>query len=219
MNPPAAAFFDVDDTLISVKSMPCFLEFYWRARGRPATDYLDAMDRLHALTEQGRSRGEVNRAFYTLFAGAEEAAVAQCGRQWFQDASAQAGFWNEAPLAAFRRHAAAGHLTVLVSGSFGPCLDPIAAALGADLVLCAELRSLHGNFTGTLAVPMIGDAKAAAARQVMCDHRLDPAHCYAYGDHSSDLPLLREVGHPVAVGDDPLLLSQVGSAGWSRLER
>jgi HAD superfamily hydrolase (TIGR01490 family) len=217
MNPPAAAFFDVDETLISVKSMLRFLEFYWRARGRPATDYPDAMNRLHALTEQGRPRSEANRAFYRLFAGEDQTTVAQCGHEWFQAASTHADFWNRAAVSALRRHAAAGHLTVLVSGSFRPCLDPIAAALDVDLVLCTELQILHGHYTGALVTPLIGDAKAAGARRVMRDRRLDPARCHAYGDHSSDLPLLREVGHPVAVGDDPLLLEHAESAGWGRL--
>ncbi|MFD0331847.1 HAD hydrolase family protein [Streptacidiphilus monticola] len=32
---------------------------------------------------------------------------------------------------------------------------------------------------------------------------VDAAACVAFGDHPSDLPMMRAVGHAVAVGDDP----------------
>ena len=66
---------------------------------------------------------------------------------------------------------------------------------------------------------MIGQAKADAAGELMARHRIDPRDCHAYGDHSSDLPLLEQVGHPVVVGGgDPALIrharpDQTGD-GW-----
>ncbi|MFJ5233128.1 HAD family hydrolase [Kitasatospora sp. NPDC088391] len=213
----AAAFFDVDETLIGAKSMFRFLEHYWRAVGRPDRDYLDTWDRFARLPAEGVTREQSNRLFYRLFAGDEVAEVTRHGAEWFAAALARGDLWNPSGLTAFRRHRAAGHLTVLVSGSFPPCLDPLAAALGADLVLCSRPEQADGRYTGELATPMIGETKATAARTLMATHHLDPADCHAYGDHPSDLPLLHQVGHPVVIGDDPTLTHLATRAGWTRL--
>ncbi|RKE20780.1 HAD family phosphatase [Streptomyces sp. TLI_171] len=213
----AAAFFDVDETLIGAKSMFRFLEHYWRAVGRPDQDYLDTWDRFAGYPAAGVTREQSNRLFYRLFAGDEVAEVHRHGARWFAAALARGDLWNPSGTAAFRRHRAAGHLTVLVSGSFPPCLHPLADALGADLVLCSRPEQADGRYTGELAEPMIGDAKALAARALMAEHGLAPADCHAYGDHPSDLPLLEQVGHPVVVGDDPRLARLAEQRGWTRL--
>jgi phosphoserine phosphatase len=95
---------------------------------------------------------------------------------------------------------------VLVSGSFAPVVEPIAAAVGAQAVLCTELRSDGQCYTGEVVVPLLGFHKRAAVCGLLARHpHCDPLRCYAYGDHASDIPMLDSVGHPVAVGNDPAL--------------
>jgi phosphoserine phosphatase len=54
---------------------------------------------------------------------------------------------------------------------------------------------------GLVGEPCIGEAKRAAVRaELRSRPDVDPARCYAYGDHVSDLPMLAEVGNPVVVG-------------------
>ncbi|MEU6283411.1 HAD family hydrolase [Streptomyces sp. NPDC047028] len=214
---PVGAFFDVDETLVTVKSMFRFLAYYWAATGQPPARYEAVAAEFAGLPAQGVTREESNRRFYRLFAGDRAEEVARHGREWFAAESARPGFWQRAGVEAFRRHLAAGHHTVLVSGSFRPCLDPLARALGAHTVLCSEPEIVDGHYTGRLATPMIGDAKGTAARSLMRRLGLSPAACHAYGDHSSDLPLLAQVGHPVAVGDDPVLLRHIRTHGGRRL--
>jgi hypothetical protein len=43
---------------------------------------------------------------------------------------------------------------------------------------------------------------------------LDLAESYAYSDSESDLPMLRAVGHPVAVNPDPELDAVAAQEGW-----
>jgi hypothetical protein len=43
---------------------------------------------------------------------------------------------------------------------------------------------------------------------------LDLAQCYAYSDSASDLPMLRAVGHPVAVNPDKRLEREARRNGW-----
>jgi HAD superfamily hydrolase (TIGR01490 family) len=170
--------------------------------------------RLHAARVP---REDVNRAYFGLWAGLDEAETVARGRRWFETEQERGEFFHPEVLAAFRRHAQAGHRTVLVSGSFPACLDPIAGFLGADAVLCSRPEVRAGRYTGGIATPMIGEAKATAVRAEVVAHRIDLSASFAYGDHSSDLPVLNLVGNPVVVGDDPVLTGQALLLGWARL--
>jgi HAD superfamily hydrolase (TIGR01490 family) len=215
--PRRAAFFDVDETLITVKSMMRFLRFHLGAVGAPTSTYASTADRLESLVQSGRPREDANREYYRSFAGHEVAVVAEHGRRWFDRTRLELEIFHPPVLAAFAEHARDGDLTVLVSGSFSACLDPIRDLLRPDLVLCSVPAVSDGRYTGEIAVPMIGGAKADAARAVIAAHSLDAADCVAYGDHSSDLPFLEVVGRPVVVGTDPVLGARADRMEWLRL--
>lgn len=213
----AVAFFDVDETLITVKSMASFLAFYWDRAGEDRDRFLRARDEHLRNQAAGMSRSRLNRAFYRHFRGASGTELNQAGREWFAVQQAEGGLFHQPAVDALRGHRRAGDLVVLVSGSFLPCLAPIAAALHADVVLCTTAEERDGVLTGEVGPPVIGPRKADLARQVMSDHRAHPRDCHAYGDHASDADLLRAVGHPVVVGDDPVLNSIARHEGWARL--
>ncbi|WP_405655839.1 HAD family hydrolase [Streptomyces sp. RK9] len=212
-----AAFFDVDETLISVKSMFRFLAHHFAAIGRPPSAYDELIAELRALAAEGAGRAEVMRAYYRVYAGQRAADLSAQGRAWFRREQSAGELFLPACVEAFQEHLRRGDLTVLVSGSFAPCLDPLADFLGAAQVVGARLETVEGVHTGRLVTPMLGEDKAAAAQAVMDAHGMDPAECAAYGDHSSDLPMLLTVGHPVVVGDDPVLVRYATARGWRRL--
>jgi HAD superfamily hydrolase (TIGR01490 family) len=214
-----AAIFDVDETLIVVSGLFRFLRFEMDERGRPRHEYEQAARALRALAAGGAPREDVNRAYFQLFAGREVERTAAAGERWFEHERRTGGLFHPQVLAALWRHAAAGDLTVLVSGSFAACLDPIARFVGADLVLCTLPEIRAGRYTGRVAAPMVGEAKAEAVRAAADAHDVLLAESHAYGDHASDLPLLDLVGQPVVVGDDPVLTRQARSRGWLRLPR
>lgn len=215
--PGAAAFFDVDETLVGAKTMFSFLEFHLAATGRPGEVYEQARAELQRLADDGMAREDVNRAYYRHYTGTPVADLIEQGQAWFRRQLREEGFFHPPGVAALRAHLAAGDHAVLVSGSFFPCLDPIARHLGARAALGTEQVLDAGHLTGEVIRPMIGAAKGKAARTWAAEHGIDPADCSAYGDHSTDLDLLRAVGHPVAVGDDPLLLTHVEQRGGTTL--
>jgi HAD superfamily hydrolase (TIGR01490 family) len=216
--PRAAAFFDVDETLISVKSMFRFLEYHLRVMGAGPDAYPAARDRL--LTQAaGTTRAVANRAYYELYAGVSSELLSAHGRAWCAEEISRPAFFHPALVERFRRHRRAGHLTVLVSGSFLACLQPIADHLGADEILCSVPLIADGRYTGAVGRTMIGTTKGMAAGEMMSANGLLPEDCYAYGDHASDLPLLEIVGHPVVVGTDPELAGRAERYGWPRIER
>lgn len=209
----SAAFFDVDETLIVVKSMFAFLRFYLRERGESPSVYDRFASQLSEAAADGVPRDEINRCYYRFYTGESAAKLAASGRRWFEQALTQ-DLWVAETEAAYRRHQEHGAKTGLVSGSFFACLDPIADHLGATWVNATQPLIRRGELTGEVDFPMIGAQKAAALDQRARRHDLDLTRCAAYGDHPSDLPMLEHVGFPVVVGHNPTLVDTAAVNGW-----
>ena len=72
-----------------------------------------------------------------------------------------------------------------------------------------------GVYTGRPEGPFTyREGKAEAIREVAGREGFDLAECYAYSDSESDLPMLRTVGHPVAVNPDSELERVAREQGW-----
>jgi len=211
-----AAFFDVDGTLLTVTSLFRFLAYDCAVRGQPES-YVDFMAELDRLKAAGASRVEANRAFFTSFAGRSVADLVTGGQRWFELERALGELFDPRVLTMLRAHSAGGDLVVLLSGSFAPCLTPIARLTGADVVVCTEPEVDGGHYTGHVADPMVGPRKAAAAAAIAAGHGIDPADCFSYGDDASDLAVLELAGVPVVVGDDPVLAERARQLGWRRI--
>jgi HAD superfamily hydrolase (TIGR01490 family) len=210
-------FFDVDETLVRFKSMFRFLAHHFRERGLPDERYDEVAEHLRARAAAGTPRAVTNRDYYRSYAGQAVRDVMRQGREWFEQECARGGVWHEPVVEALARHRRAGALIVLVSGSFPPCLEPVRARLGAHALLCSRPRIEDGVYTGELETPVIGEEKGRAALAFLAERGISPRNAGAYGDHTSDLPLLRVVGHPVAVGGDARLRSYALEAGGSVL--
>ncbi|WP_246257099.1 HAD family hydrolase [Amycolatopsis anabasis] len=211
------AFFDVDETLISVKSMFDFYDYFLDAAGYRPAEQRALRDEARALLRPGTPREQANRLFYRRFAGRKAAELAEFGRAWFAEHLRRGGLFHTDVLAALRGHRAAGATVVFLSGSFPACLDPVAEYCDADLVLCTQLELRDGVCTGEVTRTMIGDAKANAARELIERSGAPAAECFAYGDHTSDLGLLRLVGNPVVVGPNPEMAVVAAELGWPHL--
>ncbi|MET8141384.1 HAD-IB family hydrolase [Sphaerisporangium sp. NPDC005288] len=209
--PLRVAFFDVDETLLTAKSMVEFLR-YWL--GRDDARFRAVVAELGAVAER-EGRAAANRAYYRLFAGVSSAALTEAGRRWYARHRREPDAFVGSTAAALAGHRAAGDRVVLVSGSCRAVLDPLLTDVGGDDVLCTELVvGGDGRLTGEVARSMIGPAKSDAATELLLRLGASPADCFAYGDHASDLDLLTAVGSPRVVGGDPVLASWAEKHGW-----
>jgi HAD superfamily hydrolase (TIGR01490 family) len=211
-----AALFDLDGTIVTVATLFSFATHYWTATGR-AEVYTRMRRRIDAQHRAGADRTETLRTYFDAFAGETVEAVSSAGWNWFAQEALRPGLFHPLVLQAWRRHARAGHLIGIVSGSFAPCVAPIAHFLGADVLIVSEPTIVDGRFTGGCADPMIGPAKACAVRELFARRGVAAADAHAYGDHASDLDLLALVGHPVVVGEDPTLVDHAARCGWRGL--
>ncbi|MFJ4920591.1 HAD family hydrolase [Streptomyces sp. NPDC088725] len=203
--PERLVFTDVDETLIRCKSPFDFLRYYHEGRDGPAgARRAEAWTAdLTARIAAGLPREKANRAYHRLWRGTPVAETTAWARRWFDERGTAPDFFVDTTLRDLRAHREAGAAVSLVSGSFPPLLHLIAEAVGAAHVLCAVLERCGGTWTGEIiGEPMIGAEKARQIRRLLASRPdVDPADCFAYGDHASDLPMLLEVGHPVVVGD------------------
>ncbi|WP_326596669.1 HAD family hydrolase [Streptomyces sp. NBC_01803] len=210
-----AAFFDVDETLLNVKSMFHFLRYWMARQGDDGSAHDAVMAEVRAQADGGVPRTEINRRYYRRFAGVDHEELTRAGHEWYEEYRAGRTAVVVSAWAAASRHKGAGDTVVLVSGSFRGLLEPMAEDLGADVILCSEpIVGPDGRLTGEIERPMIGPNKAAAVRFTMAGLGLGPDDCACYGDHSSDLDMLMAVGNPVVVGADPVLIGQAQSLDW-----
>ncbi|MBG0716542.1 HAD-IB family hydrolase [Microbacterium sp. 2C] len=206
----SAAFFDVDETLIDMKSMQSFLDYYFEDQARGLPTPWQRFQR----TVAGLPREEGNRAYYRLWSGQKLSDLTRAGRAWFEQHIQCPGFLIPAALDAVREHRRAGRLVFLVSGSFHPCLDPLASFLDASEVFCTELVEEGGVLTGEIVRSRIGEGKRLVVEEAAARYGLRPDQTWGYGDHISDLSMLTAVGHAVVVGSDPQLIRIAHEKRW-----
>ncbi|MFD6619933.1 HAD family hydrolase [Streptomyces albidoflavus] len=207
------AFFDVDETLLAEKSMVSFWH-HWSDRlsqeGRVPGD----------LRTSGADRAALNRAYFAHFAGVHRAVFEESARRWYARYRRGPRAYLPGTLRRLHEHRAYGDEIALVTGAGRLLVQPVADDLGAHHVLATEqLADADGRLTGDVTRSMIGDAKKEAVTALLRRLGVRAEDCHAYGDHSSDLSMLSLVGHPVVVGDDPVLTDHGLAHGWRFLER
>ncbi len=113
------------------------------------------------------------------------------------------------------RHHDAGRDTYIVSASPIEIVDPLASALGMTGAIATESEVVDGRYTGRLLSEFCyGPGKVSRVRATAEERGYDLRLCYAYSDSHSDLPLLELVGHPVAVNPDRELARVARERGW-----
>ena len=217
--PRAYAFFDVDDTVITIKSLLRFQEFWYRWVNDPTGRDLYA-DEMSELLAQDAPWEYVNRRYYAYFAGRSVVNVQRCVELWFAETEQllqlkQRSLFNAAVVERLNQHRMDNVEPVFVSGSFELLLQPIAQRLQVNHVLAIQQQVVDGIFTGHILPPQtIGQGKVDAVREFLNTKNVDPAQCYAYGDDISDAPMLGSVGFPFVIRGGRRLEAYAVQRGW-----
>jgi len=214
------AFFDVDGTLLRIKSMFSFHDFWYR-RWKELNDeafveeHKDVTAILRALTESDTPRELINRRYYEFFSGRSVDEVASCALAWTRHVTADPRLFITEVTEELESLRTKGVEPVFVSGSFVEILEPIAERLGVEHVLATRMLQAGGKYTGRFEAPQtIGQGKATAINTFLAERECEAADCWAFGDDISDLPMLSAVGHPVAVIGDSALGTVARDRGW-----
>ena len=215
------ALFDLDHTLLSGDSDALWCEFLMDER------HLD-----RALFE-ARNREVANRyrdgaigtaefcAFYVATLAGRSAQEWQPLRQRFLR-EVVAPRIPAAAQGLVERHRALGHRLVLTTATNRFITELTAAHLGIADLIATEVQTVDGRFSGrTDGTPNMREGKVERLRAWLRGEGLAAsllAEAHFYSDSINDLPLLREVAHPVAVDPDPRLRAHAQAAGWPVIE-
>jgi len=217
---PAVAFFDLDRTLIAGYSILAIA----RETVRHATRQGDLRQAARVLGDVMRHRVEnsgsnyhrVVRRVTRALQGVPEATLTSLGEQAYRN-SIEKTLYSEA-IKLVEAHRAAGHKLVIVTAASRYQVEPVARVLGISEICCTRLEVQDGIFTGNLVAPLCyGEGKTMAARRVARRFRSSLKNCWFYSDSSADLPLLRAVGHPVAVNPSEKLAEYAATASWPQI--
>jgi HAD superfamily hydrolase (TIGR01490 family) len=217
--PGAAAFFDLDKTVIARSSTLAF--------SRP-------LYAVGLINRRSLLRSTYAHLMY-LIGGADHAQMERMRRylssmvagwnvQQLRDIVAetlvkiiQPAVYHEA-VALIADHHAAGRDVVIVSTSGAELVEPIARLLGAEAVIATRMRIEDGRYTGEIEFYAYRENKADAVRELAAGRGYDLDESYAYSDSFTDLPLLEAVGHPYAVNPDRALRREAARRGWPVLD-
>ena len=216
---PAAAFFDLDRTLLR-RSSALALAGSFRERGLISRrQLLQAAAWQLLFVARGASHEAVRR-------GAEDGLHVLAGhrpeelRELVADAMEPVlrPLVYAEPLRLVERHRERGERVFIVSATLQEIVDAIAGDLGFDGALGTVCEVRDGRYTGRALRALHAGAKADCLREVAKRESLDLAECTAYSDSHTDLPFLEAVGHPVAVNPDRELRRIAADRGWPVLQ-
>ena len=210
-----AAFFDLDKTLIEGSSALHFGRAAYKAgmvsRRRLASDvWANLKFRLNGSTDQGTD--ELRERILASIAGQRVVDLARMGPDVL--AGILPLLYREVLDEAYA-HQDAGRRVYIVTAASQELAEVLAHVLVLDGGLGMRSEVRDGVYTGKAAGPFTyREGKAEAIRELAAREGIDLTESYAYSDSESDLPMMRAVGHPVAVNPDRVLERVAREEGW-----
>lgn len=216
-DPVAAAFFDVDNTVVQGASLFHLAKGLYRRGFFPAR----LIVRGAWLNVYFRVVGRENPAHITQ---AREAALELIkGHTVVELEEAADEIYTESIAARIwpgTRAIAQQHLDVdqpvwLVTAAPIEVATVTASRLGLSGALGSRAEHVDGVYTGRLVGDLLhGQAKADAVAALAAEHGLNLSRCHAYSDSYNDLPMLSLVGYPCAINPDSRLKQHAIEHGW-----
>ncbi|MGH3966546.1 MAG: HAD family hydrolase, partial [Mycobacterium sp.] len=213
----AAAFFDVDNTLVQGSSLVHF------GRGLAARKYFTYRDVLGFVYAQAKFQltGRENsddvaagrRKALAFIEGRSTAELQGLGEEIYDEIIADKIWLGTRELA--QMHLDAGQQVWLVTATPYELAVTIARRLGLTGALGTVAESVDGVFTGRLVGEILhGTGKAHAVRSLAIREGLNLKRCTAYSDSFNDVPLLSLVGTAVAINPDTPLRNLARKRDW-----
>ncbi|MCG7296096.1 HAD-IB family hydrolase [Corynebacterium afermentans] len=214
----AAAFFDVDNTLIQGSSLILLAQGLFKKR------FITLSELAPALRKQIRYRVSGSENADDIAEGREQALaivkgksveeLKQACREIVDNRMLQKSYADTIELASM--HLAAGQQVWLVSATPVQIGQALAETLGFTGALGTVAEEEDGKFTGRLVGDILhGPGKKHAVAALAALQQLDLSKCTAYSDSVNDLPMLNMVGSPVAVNPDRALRKHAKAQGWA----
>ncbi len=213
---PAAAFYDLDGTLVGTNLVNVFA-FY----ARNDQGILKSFGRTAAtiaglpvfLATDLYSRNVFNVLFYKWYRGQSEDRLRYLSDELFEDVIRPSIYPGTLEL--LEKSRSIGLRQVVVTGALDITIRPLLRFLGIEEFTANRLEFADGVATGRLVPPVMASAtKASWIRNYAEREGIPLSDCYSYADSMSDLPMLAMVGHPTATNPDMRLKSTALRHDW-----
>jgi HAD superfamily hydrolase (TIGR01490 family) len=214
----AAAFFDLDRTLIS-RSSSLALAGTFRARrliGRRQVAKAAIAQLVFARFGAGQSRvGQTADSAMSVLRGLPVTLMREIAAEAWEPVLKPLVYREALDLA--QDHGARGERVYIASAALQEVVEEISSRLGLDGAIASRAEVRDGAYTGRLERRLYGQAKADALVELATAEGIDLTGSTAYSDSYSDVPFLEAVGHPVVVNPDRALRRLAGEAEWPSL--
>lgn len=212
--PQICAIFDFDGTIISGYSAITFIREQLRRGDLNVKDFLELAG---AMTNFGLG----NLGFSGMMAittqfmrGIEESAYIELGEELFTQHISRLVYPESRAL--INAHLKKGHTVAIVSSATPYQVEPAAADLGIENVLCTQLEVKDGAFTGQVISPTcFGQGKVDAAEVLADGVGADLDQSFFYSDSTDDQLLLERVGKPIALNPSDKLRAVARDNNWA----
>ena len=213
----AAAFFDVDNTLMRGASLFHFAAGLARRRFFTAAQ-ITGFARQQAKfvlsgAEDLEDMASATESALSFVNGRTVAELVDLGQEIFTDSLVDKLIPGTLALA--QGHLDSGQRVWLVTATPVELATLISSHLGLTGALGTVSEVVDGTYTGRLVgAPLHGMAKAEAVRALAEREGLDLQRCSAYSDSANDIPMLSIVGRPIAVNPDSALRAHARDNDW-----
>jgi HAD superfamily hydrolase (TIGR01490 family) len=216
-DPAAAAFFDVDNTVMQGASI------FHLARGLHRRQFFTTREIVGAAWKQAYFRvvgvedpehvTDARNSALGFIQGHTVAELEELGEEIFDEAMAHRIWPGTRALA--QLHLDQGQRVWLVTAAPVEIAQIIARRLGLTGAMGTVAEHVDGVYTGRLVGDLLhGPAKAEAVRAIAEREGLDLRRCSAYSDSFNDLPMLSLVGDACAINPDSRLRAHARAEGW-----
>lgn len=210
----ALAIFDLDNTLLSGDSDYEWGQFLVEKGVVDDAEYRKKNDYFYAAYK----RGDLDIMAFLEFSLRP---LAQNDRETLNDWHKQfmqeriLPMIDEAARTLVEKHRAQGDTLLVITATNHFVTEPIAKEFGVNQLIATVPEEIDGQYTGKVSgIPCFRDGKVTRLEQWMIGKDEPLVDAWFYSDSHNDLPLLKLVGHPVAVNPDGQLEARADEAGW-----
>ncbi len=113
------------------------------------------------------------------------------------------------------QHRSRGDTLMIISATNLFITQPIADLLNIPHILATRPEIINNRYSGNYeGIPTFQEGKVKALENWLKDNGMDLISSTFYSDSHNDLPLLKQVDHPVAVNPDEILLRTAKQNNW-----
>ncbi|MDO4909887.1 MAG: HAD-IB family hydrolase [Corynebacterium sp.] len=213
----AAAFFDIDNTLIQGASIVVFAMGLWRHKFFTFREMIPTMWkqlRYRATGNESSEDSEYARDQGLAFVKGRTVEEVNALCDDIVESKMVEKIWP-GTMALAESHLKAGQQVWLISATPVQIGQILAKRLGFTGALGTVGEVKDGRFTGRLVGDILhGPGKKHAVAALAAVEGLDLSRCTAYSDSINDIPMLSMVGHPIAINPDAKLRKYAQRMGW-----